>query len=773
MSDVERVKVFLAFGIDLNSRDAQGNTPLILAALYAQPDVVSLLLKNLKNKADVNAANKDGATALIRAATDAEKVRLLLEAGASVKVRTKKLGNTPLILAARRHGNSAAVRRLLEKDADPDERNKLGISAIMAAAASGDLESVRLLLARNADVNDAPAIEGPQAIFGGMRTPLMWAAYRNDLPLMRLLLENKADVNKGTPFGTPLSHAAWHDSFEATKLLLEKGALTEARDFADFTPLHWAAGTESPSARLVKLLLDNKADVNAVGGAPIDAFVGVPQTPLLIAQRRGPTAIVKALKDAGAKAEAAPAILASPKRKLPNRLDAAVIAAAAEQALTGLQTTAAVSEKAFVKHISKQECASCHQQYLPMAAVGNARARLLRFDQAAAAQQVKSIHDVDTAFDDFRGQPVFHPEPVHSYGYEAFALSAEKVPAGTTNTDAMVHHLVVIQEADGRWCNNLPRPPIQSGDVGATALALLAVQEYGWPGRKNEFAASVERARRWLWTVKAETNEEAVYQLLGLHWAGEPADKLKDLANALVAQQRDDGGWAQLPTLSSDAYATGQALYAVHRAAKHSVLFRSWQRGVRFLLETQQDDGTWYAQRRAFPFQPTMPSGFAHGRDGWLSAAATSWAVIALTQAVPPGTKPAPANVAKEQPNDPVKKAAAVDFARQIKPILERSCLTCHGPDKARSAFRVDSRDAILKGGVSGEAAIIPGKSEQSPLIDYVSGKQIGMEMPPMVNRQRFPALGKDELQVLRAWVDQGAVWPKEMVLSLPKYKQP
>ena len=54
-------------------------------------------------------------------------------------------------------------------------------------------------------------------------------------------------------------------------------------------------------------------------------------------------------------------------------------------------------------------------------------------------------------------------------------------------------------------------------------------------------------------------------------------------------------------------------------------------KGIRFLLETQLADGTWYVRRRAFPFQPTMNSGFPHGRDSWISAAATSWAVMALS----------------------------------------------------------------------------------------------------------------------------------------------
>src|SRR5262249_46032319 len=145
--------------------------------------------------------------------------------------------------------------------------------------------------------------------------------------------------------------------------------------------------------------------------------------------------------------------------------------------------------------------------------------------------------------------------------------------------------------------------------------------------------------------------EETVFQLLGLHWAGEPAEKLADLARSLLQQQRKDGGWAQLRTLESDAYATGEGLYALAQAVQVPATDPAWQRGLRFLLERQEADGTWHVARRAFPFQPTMESGFPHHRDSWISAAATSWAVLALTGALPAG--PAPGKPAA-QPLPPV-----------------------------------------------------------------------------------------------------------------------
>src|SRR6516225_5131004 len=140
-------------GADANARDANGNTPLILASFYASPECVKLLIEN---GADVNAANKAGVTALIRAATSYEKTRLLVAAGAEVRVRTADLGNTPLILAARCAGNSRTVKLLLERGADATERNDAGISPITAGAASGDRETVKLLLDAGAKADDFP-----------------------------------------------------------------------------------------------------------------------------------------------------------------------------------------------------------------------------------------------------------------------------------------------------------------------------------------------------------------------------------------------------------------------------------------------------------------------------------------------------------------------------------------------------------------------------------------------------------------------------------------
>jgi hypothetical protein len=81
--------------------------------------------------------------------------------------------------------------------------------------------------------------------------------------------------------------------------------------------------------------------------------------------------------------------------------------------------------------------------------------------------------------------------------------------------------------------------------------------------------------------------------------------------------------------MAGDAYATGQALFALHSSGT-SPASSVYQKGVAYLLRTQLQDGTWLVRSRAFGFQPYFESGFPHGADQFISASATSWAAMAL-----------------------------------------------------------------------------------------------------------------------------------------------
>ncbi len=98
-----------------------------------------------------------------------------------------------------------------------------------------------------------------------------------------------------------------------------------------------------------------------------------------------------------------------------------------------------------------------------------------------------------------------------------------------------------------------------------------------------------------------------------------------------------------------------------------------------------------------------------------------------------------------------------VDFARDIQPIFTASCLKCHGPEKQKGGYRVDVKEVALKGGENYAPSIHPGKSAESPLIHFVAGLVEDMAMP-----QKGEQLSPEQIGLLRAWIDQGAVWPQD-----------
>ena len=96
-----------------------------------------------------------------------------------------------------------------------------------------------------------------------------------------------------------------------------------------------------------------------------------------------------------------------------------------------------------------------------------------------------------------------------------------------------------------------------------------------------------------------------------------------------------------------------------------------------------------------------------------------------------------------------------VDFARDIRPILETTCWRCHGPERPKSHFRLDNRASALKGGENG-IDIIPGNSAKSPLVHYIARLVPDMEMPPSGKGQ---PLTPEQVGLFRAWIDQGLAW--------------
>ncbi|MEC9056238.1 MAG: c-type cytochrome domain-containing protein, partial [Verrucomicrobiota bacterium] len=100
----------------------------------------------------------------------------------------------------------------------------------------------------------------------------------------------------------------------------------------------------------------------------------------------------------------------------------------------------------------------------------------------------------------------------------------------------------------------------------------------------------------------------------------------------------------------------------------------------------------------------------------------------------------------------------AVDYETDIRPILEERCLDCHGPDKSKAELRVDRRVSLLRGGDGGLPAIAPGNTMKSHLLERVRSMDPDERMPP-----KGDALGKEEVELLRKWIEEGADWPGQM----------
>jgi Squalene-hopene cyclase C-terminal domain len=268
---------------------------------------------------------------------------------------------------------------------------------------------------------------------------------------------------------------------------------------------------------------------------------------------------------------------------------------------------------------------------LPQMALAVARTRGIGVDETAARQQVdvtvkvlKSVHKTAVENRDRI------PDPPLSVSYALIGLAAEHYQADEI-TSAMTQVIAAWQSDEGAF-HPLPaiRPPLEASSFAGTALSLRALQLYGTSQDDR-----IARASNWLRTATPRTTEDRAMQLLGLSWAKAPADAIRTSAEALLAEQRPDGGWAQLPGLETDAYATGQALVALETAGR-AVSGAEYQRGVAFLLRTQFADGSWLVRTRTFPVQPYRESGFPHGKDQWISAAGTSWATMALTLSLAP-----------------------------------------------------------------------------------------------------------------------------------------
>ncbi len=214
-----------------------------------------------------------------------------------------------------------------------------------------------------------------------------------------------------------------------------------------------------------------------------------------------------------------------------------------------------------------------------------------------------------------------------------FTLADQRWPQDDTSA-ALAEYLRIKQQPDGAWPLSSRRPPLEYKLFTSTALSLHALQ------RRSELpptivAACVRKAQDWLAKQQAIETDERVMRLLGLYWSGATSDLLTSAAAELLADQRDDGGWAQTAELKSDAYATGEALYALVESRQLALTDPAFLAGVDYLLRTQLADGSWHVKSRSKPFQTYSKATFLMARTNSFPSPRTCWATLALLQLLP------------------------------------------------------------------------------------------------------------------------------------------
>jgi ankyrin repeat protein len=615
-NDVSALRSLLAKGTDPNVADLRGgSTPLMHAAAVGSIESMKLLLDH---KANVNATNGAGLTALMMSVTDIDKVRLLLERGADAKMVSPR-GRTALFLAARSDRSAEMVKLLIAAGADVHAVDAAKMTILHAASLGDDTETVRLLVNAGVNVNAAD--------FAGF-TPLIHAAANRNLDTVRLLLAGGADVNARSGDGsfqkvkvgsialghwTPLTASVSLATPELVRTLLDAGAKVDVPDVRGMTPLMLAVAHDRQNIEVIRLLIARGADVNAksrAGETALDWAVKIGATPAIDVVRRA----------GGLAASHHPVALPPP---------APVDIRAAVERSRALLATASVTSAA------NGGCASCHSHNI-VDTVDRVAVRkgLLRDEKLTAQRQTLtkapyfSPANLLERFPDPAGSPittVFALTALANSGYE---------PDRTT--DIIASHLASQQARDGQWfMSAIARPPIGEGPIAVTAYAIRALKAYAPPGRAHDMNERITRATTWLAGQKAVTTEDRNMQLLGLLWAGRSLTERAPLAKAILAKQRPDGGWAQSDSLQSDAYATGASLFALAEAGGVKPEHAAYKKGVDYLLSTQRRDGSWYVKSRAVKFQPYFDGGFPYEHDQWISSMATGWAAAALMFALP------------------------------------------------------------------------------------------------------------------------------------------
>jgi hypothetical protein len=285
--------------------------------------------------------------------------------------------------------------------------------------------------------------------------------------------------------------------------------------------------------------------------------------------------------------------------------------------------------------VSKEErgrCFTCHNQGLPIMAMSIAAERGFEIDRDTLRDQVQFTADFLAKNRANYLQGKGQGGQADTAGYALWALEHGKWKPDET-TAAVAEYLLGFQKDLVHWKPQSRRPPTEQSLFTSTHVALKGLKTFGTAEQKERIVQRTEQVREWLLETPAEDNEDRVARLRALRVAGAAPHEIGNAVQALLHAQRADGGWAQLPGLESDVYATATALAALHQAGDLPVEDRTYVNGVRYLLSAQLPDGSWHVKSRSKPIQVFYDGGYPHEKDQFISVSAAGWATIALALA--------------------------------------------------------------------------------------------------------------------------------------------
>ncbi|QEG15839.1 prenyltransferase/squalene oxidase repeat-containing protein [Gimesia maris] len=299
------------------------------------------------------------------------------------------------------------------------------------------------------------------------------------------------------------------------------------------------------------------------------------------------------------------------------------------QIRNAIQRSIPLIETASAGSARERKCFTCHNQALAVLVLDEARQRGFNINPANFQLQVDhTAKHLKRGLENYRaGKGQGGGPDTASYALWTLEIAGQKRDEVTT---AVTGYLLERDKGRPHWIRNSTRPPSMSSDANTNYFVIRALQTFGSESQQPEIKARIADARQWLLDLKPASTEERVFQLRCLQTLSADDAVQQTSVNELLKQQNADGGWSQLPEMQSDAYATGTVLVALLRSHLIDGDQPAIGKGIQYLVDTQQNDGSWHVISHAKPFQTYFETGFPHGKDQFISVTASSWATVAL-----------------------------------------------------------------------------------------------------------------------------------------------